>query len=76
MTPIRAGDGRALTSRTLIFTPEFKRGEEVYLKSDPEQLKHIVVGFQITDDIQYIIRGIDLEHTVYPFELSKTPEQV
>lgn len=51
---------------------KFNLGQEVYIVTDVEQLKFMVVGFMVLPNnlIQYIVKNNESQYCLYDFELS------
>ena len=56
---------------------EYKEGAIVYLITDPDQLKRIVIGYDVRlDQVRYWLR-CEVEETLhYSIEISSTPDIV
>lgn len=57
---------------TLKINVAYDYGKEVYLVSDPDQEKMIVVGYEILpgDMVKYKVSGLNFIASFYDFELS------
>lgn len=57
---------------------EFKYGERVYIKADPEQIPYQVIAFNITGPnhtVSYTVESALLQGTFYGDQLSHTKSQ-
>lgn len=56
---------------------EHSEGSIVFLRTDPDQFKRIVVGYQVRkDQIMYILRCETEETPHYPCEISATQDVI